>query len=450
VWWAAALVAYFCWFSWDALKVKFAPDDLMNLDHYWRHSGRDLALQFVAPWNGGYRPMGGVFYLPLLHFFGLDPAPYHAAMLLVLLGNVFLVYRLARALGCPETAAILASMLACYHAGLSMLYFNTSFVYDALCGFFYLAALAYYATVRGSGRRLGSRELAIFLALHFCALHSKEMAVTLPAVVLAYEFLCQKQKQITGAILSGALNLPFLYGVFLHPNSFADNPWYSPRLSPERVYAFWRGAFSDLFLSWHFFDLGRVLAVGAVLTLLAWWPRRDILRFCWCFFAIAPLPLVLLVGRTGACLAIPYYALAIFAATLFTDNASRLASPARAQRARVAIYACLLVAGAGLWAFENAHIKRKLVRDQMRDLGEPTWSVIRQLRDLKPQVKPNSTVVFLNDPFEDFDMAFIAELWFRKPGLMVRLNRKTPLSQEELAKAEHVFAYEQGRLSQVR
>ena len=77
--------------------------------------------------------------------------------------------------------------------------------------------------------------------------------------------------------------------------------------------------------------------------------------------------------------------------------------------------------------------------------------MIRQLHDLHPQVRPNSHIVFLTDPFEEFDMAFIAELYFRDPQrVSIRLHRKTPLSPTELAKADVVFTFEDGKLAQVR
>jgi hypothetical protein len=47
-------------------------------------------------------------------------------------------------------------------------------------------------------------------------------------------------------------------------------------------------------------------------------------------------------------------------------------------------------------------------------------------------------------------MAFIAELWFRQPGLNIRLHKKTPFTPDELAKADHLFSYEQGKLAQIR
>jgi hypothetical protein len=114
------------------------------------------------------------------------------------------------------------------------------------------------------------------------------------------------------------------------------------------------------------------------------------------------------------------------------------------------VFATVVAAGVIPWAVHNALLKRELIRPQMEQLGQETWSVIRQLRDLNPKVRPKSTIVFLNDPFEGFDMAFIAELWFRQPDLYIKLHRKTPFTAEELAAAEHLFTYEEGRLVQLR
>src|SRR5262249_32747472 len=239
-------------------------------------------------------------------------------------------------------------------------------------------------------------------------------------------------------------------GLFLGPYSMAQLPIYRPELSAARVFAFHRGAFADLFVSWHFFTLGWVLAVWALLTALAWWRRRPVLRFCWCFFVLAPLPLELLEGRTVACLAIPFCALAIFAGTLLADAAEALARFSPRPAARRAIIAAVLAAAVVPWAVHTARVKRDLIRPQMRGLGQETWAVIRQFRKLDPRVRPNSTIVFLDDPFEGFDMAFIAELWFRQPGLNIRLNRKTPFGSEELSKVDHLFTYKQGELVQIR
>ncbi|MCX6638438.1 MAG: hypothetical protein NT090_25575 [Acidobacteria bacterium] len=41
---------------------------------------------------------------------------------------------------------------------------------------------------------------------------------------------------------------------------------------------------------------------------------------------------------------------------------------------------------------------------------ETTWAVIRQPRNLDPKVAPGSKVLFVDDPFEQWDMYFVRTL----------------------------------------
>ncbi len=86
----------------------------------------------------------------------------------------------------------------------------------------------------------------------------------------------------------------------------------------------------------------------------------------------------------------------------------------------------------------------------MDDLGQVTWAVINEITALRPRVRPHSRVVFENDPFNGWDMVFIAEAWFRDRTLEYRLTRKTPLSSEELARADYIFTFDGHRLKQTR
>ena len=72
---------------------------------------------------------------------------------------------------------------------LANLVFVGSFIYDVLCGFFYFAALTYYIHIREKEVYLRPLQLFGFLVLYVCALNCKEMAVTLPVIVLIYELL---------------------------------------------------------------------------------------------------------------------------------------------------------------------------------------------------------------------------------------------------------------------
>jgi hypothetical protein len=439
----AALAAYFCYFSWDAVRVRFAPDDLMNLDYYWRLRPAEILAALLTPWRGGYRPMGGLFYGPLLRLFGLNPAPYHVLMLALLAVNVWLVYRFARALDAGEAAAFGAAFLACYHAGLSFLYYDTPFIYDALCCVFYLAAFVYYRERRRGGR-LSRGQTAVVLGLYWCALNSKEMALTLPAVLAVYEWLYEERRSFRTAIWAAALGLPVLLRSFLGAGALTATAAYRPELSWARIAAFQRAAFGDLFESWNFFTTPWVVAVWVALTAIAWAGRDRTRRFCWWFFVLTPAPIELLQGRGNACLVIPYCGLAVLAATAFTQAAERAAGRRRA------VFATVVAAAVCLWAVQNARLKQEQIVPQMRDLGRETWTMIGELQALHPQVRPHSTVIFLNDPFDDYDMAFIADLCFLQRDVNIRLQRKTPIPPGELAKADHLFGYEGGKLTQIR
>jgi hypothetical protein len=84
-------------------------------------------------------------------------------------------------------------------------------------------------------------------------------------------------------------------------------------------------------------------------------------------------------------------------------------------------------------------------------LGPRTAEVLAQFRALNPRVPPAAKVVFMEDPWPySFDMAFIAELWFRDRKIQVKLNQQAPLRPEELAAADAVFTWRDGRLIRLR
>jgi len=443
---AAFFTAYFAWFSWGFLRLRFSPDEVMNMYAYWHPALRQFLLSHLMIWQGAYRPMGGAFYLPLFYIFGWNPLPYHVVHSLVLLATVPLFFALARQLGCDLRVSAVVALIACYHDGLNQLYNNTAFVYDGLCGFFYFAAFAWYTRARSRGT-LRWPETTAFLFLYLCALNSKEMAVTLPALLLVYEYLYFDSPSWRGVILSGLLNVPYIYGRVLAPGALATQTMYRPVFSWDRVLDFQRNSLSDLLLAWDHMNIWVILAVWALVTWLAWRRPRPILRFCWFWILLTPLPIEFLDGRSQATLYIPLFGWAVFASVILIDAVDAIAAWLPAQRRAAA--AALLCAVLVVWAVANRRLQRYLPT-ALAQMGEQTWAVMQQMETLHPRVEPHSRVVFLNDPFEDWDMAFIADLWFRDRTVNVRLNRKTPLSPAELAGANHVFEFENGRLVQLR
>jgi len=463
---ALLILAYFLYFNWDGLWVRFAADDMMNMSLYWRLSPVRVLLGRFLPWSGAYRPMAGFFYLPLLKGFGLNPLPYHAVMLAILLGNLYLMYRFARRIGCGELQAGLATLVVAYHAGLSMLYYNTAFIYDVLCFSFYMGAFLCYARVRTQSRLLRGWETALVMGLYFCALNSKEMALTLPIVLLAYEWIYQPRptrtlREIAGwlrgpgrvMLYCAALNLVYLYGKAFGPDAMLQSEGYRAELSLHRLFAFETTAMGDLLMTWETFTWRSVVAVWVVLAYLAWRRPRPVLRFCWIFLMVTPLPLAVLEGRGAACLYIPLAGWAVFAAAVLTDIAGAVArfladEPLFRRAGYAVLFATILCTSFSFWVKKNDFHKREYVRAAMANLAKPTGDTIQQLRALNPHVKPHTDVAFLNDPFDGWDMVFIAELWFRDRSLRFHLQKKTPLPPEELAKMT-VFDFQDGRLVQV-
>ena len=192
---AAVLLAAFFWaFQGRALKSHFGPDEMMNIYGYWAPPLWKVLLANLAFWSNFVRPMAAVYYLPLFHMFKLNPVPYSWVRIGMLAVNTVLFYKLARTVSRSWWVAVLAAFPIAYQANLGNLSFDGAFIFDTLCGGFYFAALLYYIHRRTGKAPLTLKQGCVFLALYICALNSKEMAVSLPVVALAYELLLLERK----------------------------------------------------------------------------------------------------------------------------------------------------------------------------------------------------------------------------------------------------------------
>ena len=431
---AVFIMCWFCWFAWSGLLAGFAPDDMMNLHGYWKAGWAQAVYgQFLIGTNI-YRPMGALFYLPLFDLFGLNPLPFRIVIFGLLLLNVWLAWRVARVLGCGEAAAALAALVTCYHAGLADLHYSTAVVYDILCFTFYWCAFLFYAGVRVWNWRRG----AVFLALYIAALNSKEMAVTLPLVLLAYEWLYREKRDLRPAAAAAVLTAVYIAGKVFGADPLMRLDSYHPVFTAARFFESSTLYLNQLFYAGRSFTAARALALWLVTALGAWWTRRTVLRFCWFLIVVSPLPIVFLAGRTHSCLYIPLLGWAIFLAEAFTLAASWIAQRTRRPRGVLA----------GLTVLAVVLLARTTVRERKRLLpeisthGALTRAVLAQFRAADPHVAPGSRVLLLNDPFQDWDAKFIAELWFRDPTVDVRLQRMTPFTDAEIAREmQYVFRF---------
>ena len=201
------LIAYFLYFALPARQGGFREDEMMNLWTYWYVGPVQSLFALAKFWTPNYRPGGALYYLPLYHFFGLNPFPYRIVQISILALSIPLAYYLARLLASSRTVAFFAVLAFCYHPYVANLVFVGAFIYDVLCGLFYLAALTYYVHIRNNDTPLRPLQLLLFLLLYICALNSKEMAVTLPVIVLLYELLKLPRWPSWDALLSWTWHL---------------------------------------------------------------------------------------------------------------------------------------------------------------------------------------------------------------------------------------------------
>jgi hypothetical protein len=466
---AALIAAYFLYFNWASLHVHFAIDDLGNTAHYYLLGPRVLVLSQFRIWVGDSRPLAGLFYVPIYHFAGLNPVPYQAVMLALLLGVAFWEYRFARLLGCGEMVATVAALGVCYNAGLANLYYNAAFIFDVLCCFFYLAALVYYLRIRARGQALGAWQTVAFLALLLCALNSKEMAVSVSVMLLVYEWCYHPPAELSWQKLwawvrgparvvwfAALLTAVDIYGKLFTPAAMVQAEAYRPVFSLRRIHDFQRAAFQDLSIDWAWMPAwGTILFIHALLAFLAWRrPDRPVLRFLFWFIVIAPLPIEFLPGKRQGEFAVMLLGWALFAAVVVVDLARGIADILAREplfkRLKSQVWAAILVVAAVYyWAAAHRDTQTHIVKESMDSLGFETWDLIQQFRQLKPPPR-DCQVMFLDDPFHTFDMDFLAALWIHDRSVEVHTWRDRQVNVDDPAKMDMIYTIENRKVIRLK
>jgi hypothetical protein len=467
---AAFLTAYFLAFNWGSLRVHFALDDMANIGHYFEYSPGQLVFSNVLPWRGDYRPLGGLFYIGTYHFAGLNPMPYQAVLLAILLANVYFAYRLVRLLGGGEVGAALVALVCCYHGGMANLYYNAAFVYDAMCCCLYLASLAYYVAIRNRGKLPGAWQTAVFLGIFLCALNAKEMAVSVPVMLLVYEWTYHPPAKWDRATLmawvrgpartawiAAALTLVDIYPKLVGPTAMTAAEGYHPVFTLERVLAFHVGLCQDLFFSWHWTP-GWFLIAGAFafMAYLAWHRAdRPVRRFLFWYLVVVPWPIEFLPGKREACFALLMVGGAAFVAVVFEDAVDLAARYVSREfklppLGRGILAGVMVAAAVFVWVHDQRLLRLDVGKAPMTTLGWETWDIIQQMRASSFHPRPGSSVAFLDDPFHNLDMYYLARLWFHDRSVRVHVASEPPLSDQDLARMDYVFTFENRKLIRIR
>jgi len=252
---AAAVLFFFA--NRGAYKGYFSDDDLDNLG--WPTTvGNDvyvqglLAIKFEG-WN--FRPVGSLYYRWLYRFFHLYFPPYVIAVQLLHGLNVALLYFLLRRLGSSPPAAGAGALFYSFHVAVMEIYWKPMYIFDLLCATFCLITLLLY--VRG--------HWVAALLTFWLAYKSKEIAIMVPIVLLAFEWLLgdRKWKRLVPYFL-----ISLVFGIqALLWNRTVDqrNPYalhFDPGMLWDTIAFYW----SALFFS--------VYAIVVIAALLIWFRDR--------------------------------------------------------------------------------------------------------------------------------------------------------------------------------
>jgi hypothetical protein len=254
-------------------------------------------------------------------------------------------------------------------------------------------------------------------------------------------------------LLAAALAAASLYGKMRGVDALTGMEGYRPVFALQRVQDFQAIFFRDvafLHLDWPGIGIAWI-----AISYLAWRrTARRVSRFAWAFLLIAPLPIEFLPGKSQACLYLPMIPAALLAAVVTVDLVQAAAGflarePLFRRFGEPTLFSALLLLAVFYWGRTNFNRKTREAKPVMAALGRQTAEVIEQFRVLQPRVAPGTQVVFLHDPFEEWDMLFIADLWFRDRSVRVHLQRLAPLPPQDLARATQ-FDFAEGKLIRIQ
>ena len=110
----------------------------------------------------------------------------------------------------------------------------------------------------------------------------------------------------------------------------------------------------------------------------------------------------------------------------------------------------MLIAAAVAAFVAQTKYRHAFIAEAIPTADSATWSAIQQLRGMGLKLRPKDRIVYLSNPFADWDMIFISELVFRDKSLQIYLQNKAPLPAAELPGMEHILAFDKGNLVVVK
>ena len=507
----ALLIAYFLHFALQSLPAHFRGDDMMNMFRYWSVGPLKAIRANLFFWTSFDRPLAALYYLPLYHLFDLHAKPYRVVTITLVAAAIPIAYLLVRSLGTSRSVAFLAVILWCYHPRLASLVYIDAFIYDVLCSLFYLAALACYISIREKGQPLRPFQLFGCFALYLCALNSKEMAVTLPVIILIYELLKYYQeperknfiqwvwRDASPALVAGLITGIYCYAKMYGPDGLYVHPQERGAYMPHYSWHAFGKANADFVSQFVYLPRGHVMPARIVfgawgLVFLYAFLRRDrVLKLMAFWIVITPLPLdFILPARGGASLILVFFGWAVIFGKLAGDliKLTSKSSIVAARRSGLGAATGAIIAGAATGHASAAVIgaaagavavrlpppifrvvatlivvsalaiyterQNQVSTRHLLRVGEKEAHVIEAFRALNLRPKPGSKILLTENPFAGAPAGgawvplFIAGLFWNDHSLVVYLDRPNSLTTQQIAKMDYVLAVHEYKVDLIR
>lgn len=247
--------------------------------------------------EASYRPVVTLSYFFDYSLWKLNPCGYHITSLLLHIANALLVYSLANLILKNRKIAWLSSLLFALHPVNSEAVNSVAFREDLLAFFFYISSFILYLKLDGCRPGRKHYLYAFSLAAFFLALFSKEMAVTLPVIIILYDYYftpAERRKEIPGRFKSRYLGYIAILSFYLWvrfflmanstkmPAAYPGGSFYSNILTMSRVLA--------TYIKWIFFpvDTPIIMPTQPYLvskTLFSPWVLPSMALIAACLFA---------------------------------------------------------------------------------------------------------------------------------------------------------------------
>ena len=161
------------------VENKFLKLPGINVSAFFNHSYFS-----IAGGESSYRPISTLSYYLLYNIGGLNPFYYHLLSVVLHILTVILVYLLAGFILKSRWMALISGLLFACHPVVTEPVNCISYNEDLLVAFFFLLALLCYLKKEALNGRSGVIIYALSLFFFLLGLFSKEMAITLPVIIV--------------------------------------------------------------------------------------------------------------------------------------------------------------------------------------------------------------------------------------------------------------------------